>query len=80
LLGGDDFEETLSQRLVSEIMTAGVVAVVPETSVSEIVKTVLSDRIHRVLVLERQKDHDALVGLVSLLDLISLRALDECDG
>ena len=80
LMTGDDFEETLSQRMVSEIMTAGVVAVAPNTPVSEIVKTILSDGIHRVLVVARRRCKDALVGLISLLDLVALLALDECDG
>jgi len=80
LMTGDDFEEALSQRIVSEVMTAEVIAVSPDTPVSEIVKTILSDRIHRVLVVERRSDKDALVGLISLLDLVSLLALDECDG
>ena len=80
LVSGDDFEETLSQRVVSEVMTAGVVAVAPDTPISEIVKTILSERIHRVLVVERRRDKDALVGLISLLDLVALFASDECDG
>ena len=80
LMGGDDFEETLSQRIVSEVMTAGVVAVAPDTSVSKIVKMILADPIHRVLVVERRRDKDALVGLISLLDLVALFASDECDG
>jgi len=80
LMGGDDFEEALSQRVVSEVMTAGVVAVAPDTSASEIVKTILRDRIHRVLVVEHRRDKDALVGLISLLDLVAAFASDECDG
>jgi CBS domain-containing protein len=80
LMGGDDFEETLSQRTVSEVMTAGVVAAAPNTSVSEIVKMILRDRIHRVLVVGRRRDKDALVGLISLLDLVAAFASDECDG
>jgi CBS domain-containing protein len=80
LMSGDDFEGTLSQRVVSEVMTAGVIAVAPDTPVSEIAKTILSDRIHRVLVVERRRDKDALVGLISLFDLVALLASDECDG
>jgi CBS domain-containing protein len=80
LMGGDDFEETLSQRVVSEVMTAGVVGVAPDTPVSEIVKMILRDRIHRVLVVERRRDKDALVGLISLLDLTAAFASDEWDG
>ena len=80
LMSGDDFEETLSQRMVSEVMTAGVVAVAPDTPISEIVETILNDRIHRVLVVESRRGKDALVGLISLLDLVALLASDECGG
>jgi len=80
LMSGDDFEKTLFQRTISEIMTAEVIAVNPDTPVSEIVETILSDRIHRVLVVEHRRDKDALVGLISLFDLVALLALDECDG
>ena len=41
---------------------------------------ILSERIHRVLVVERRRDKDALVGLISLLDLVALLASDECEG
>ena len=75
-----DFEETLPQRTVSEVMTTSVVTVAPDTPVSEIVKTILRDRVHRVLVVERQRDKATLVGLISLLDLVALLVSDECDG
>ena len=77
---GDGFEETLSQRMVSEVMTAGVVAVAPDTPASEIVKMILRGRIHRVLVVECRRDKDALVGPISLLDPVVLLASDECTG
>ena len=80
LMSGDDFEGNLSLRMVSEVMTAGVIAVAPDTPVSEIVKTILSDRIHRVLVVEHRRDKDALVGLISLFDLVALLASDECEA
>jgi len=80
LMGGDDFEETLSRRMVSEVMTAGVVAVAPDTPASEIVKMILRGRIHRVLVVECRRDKDALVGPISLLDPVVLLASDECTG
>jgi CBS domain-containing protein len=57
-----------------------VVGVAPDTPVSEIVKMILRDRIHRVLVVERRRDKDALVGLISLLDLTAAFASDEWDG
>ena len=80
LMGGDDFEEILSQRTVSEVMTPGVVAVAPDTPVSEIVETILNGRIHRVLVVESRSGKDTLVGLISLLDLAAVFASCECHG
>ncbi len=46
----------------------------------KIVETILNDQIHRVLVVENRRGKDALVGLISLLDLVAAFASDECDG
>lgn len=72
LMGGDDFEEALSQRVVSDVMTTELVSVAPDATVPEIVRTILNDRIHRVLVVDQRGDEDALVGIISLFDLIAL--------
>ena len=39
-----------------------------------------SKKLKAMLVVERRRDKDALVGLISLLDLVALLASDECDG
>ncbi len=64
----EDFQDHLARRTVSEVMTQNIIAVGPSTSVSEISKTVRSNHIHRVLVIEDEE----LVGLVSLFDLVKL--------
>jgi CBS domain-containing protein len=74
LMAGEDFEETLSHRVVSDVMTADVISVTPDAPIREIVHRILTDRIHRVLVVDRRGDEDALVGLISLFDLVALLA------
>ena len=72
LAAGQDFEDVLSRRVVSDVMTTDLVAVTPSASVPEIVRTILDDRIHRVLVVDHRGDEDALVGIISLFDLVAL--------
>jgi CBS domain-containing protein len=43
-------------------------------------KDIMQAQIHRVLVVESRRGKDALVGLISLLDLVAAFAPDECDG
>jgi CBS domain-containing protein len=74
LMAGEDFEETLSHRVVADVMTAHVISVTPDAAVPAIVERILSDRIHRVLVVDRRGDEDALVGLISVFDLVALLA------
>jgi CBS domain-containing protein len=77
LMSGEDFDEVLSRRVVSDVMTAELVAVSPDATVPEIVRTILNDRIHRVLVIDRQTDEDVLVGIISLFDLVVLLMPDQ---
>lgn len=57
---------------VSEIMTPTVFTVSPDTQISEIARTMVSGRIHRLLV----TDSDHLVGIVTTLDLLKVMAKD----
>jgi len=68
----EDFEDRLSQRSVSEVMTTGVISVRPDAPVSDIAALMKKHRIHRVLVLDEDNDEQALVGLVSVFDLVEL--------
>ena len=64
----EDFQDRLGERTVSEVMTEGGVTVTPETSISELAKTMRENRVHRVLVLKGA----TLVGIVSTFDLVGL--------
>jgi CBS domain-containing protein len=63
---GDDFQSRLGEAVVADVMSDSVVSVAPDTSVSEIAKTLRENRIHRVLVVKE----DSLMGIVSSFDLI----------
>lgn len=68
----DEFEDTLSQRVVADVMTDEVISVSPDTPVQDIVKKILECRVHRVLVVDDTAEEAPLVGLISLFDLIKL--------
>jgi len=67
-----DFEDRLSQRAVSDVMTTGVISINPDATVSDIASLMQKHRIHRVLVLDEDQDEQPLVGLVSVFDLVGL--------
>jgi len=68
----EEFEDRLSRRIVSEVMTTNVISVSPEASVAEVVDLLVKHRIHRVLVLDPEEDEGPLVGLITLFDLVAL--------
>ena len=68
----EEFEDRLTHRSVSEVMTTGAIAVRRDASVAEIADLMLKHRIHRVLVIDEDNDEGPLVGLVSVFDLVSL--------
>jgi CBS domain-containing protein len=70
----EEFREALDGRRVAGVMTRDIVSVSPTASVSEIARTLLHNRVHRVLVIE----DDALVGIITTFDLIEL--LEKDDG
>lgn len=63
-----EFRERLASHTVADFMTKSVVSVAPEASLGEVARTLRSNRIHRVLVLEK----GMLVGLITTFDLISV--------
>jgi CBS domain-containing protein len=67
-----DFEERVSHRMVSDVMTEGVIAVRRQTPIGDVVKIILDNRIHRVLVVDQGKNENVLAGLISLFDLVAL--------
>jgi len=67
-LAPEDFQDRLEQLTVADVMQASVVTVGEDTTVPEIAKLMRTNGIHRVIVVRGE----ALVGLVSALDLVGL--------
>jgi len=68
----EEFEDRLTQRNVSQVMTTGAISVRRDTPINEIADILLKHRIHRVLVLDVENDEGPLVGLVSVFDMVAL--------
>ena len=68
----EEFEDRLTQRSVSQVMTTGAISVSRDTPINEIADLLLKHRIHRVLVLDVENDEGPLVGIVSMFDMVSL--------
>ena len=68
------FEDRLSRRTVSEVMTNGVISVPIDASVKEMAGLMVQHHIHRVLVLDEERDEGPLAGIVSVFDLVKLLA------
>jgi len=64
----DDFQDRLAQLRVEDFMTRDVVSVAPDTPIAEVAQSMRRDRVHRVFVV----DGEALVGVISALDLVAL--------
>ena len=61
------------ERQVAEIMTPTIFSVPEETPVSQIARTMIAGRIHRLLVTRREK----IVGILTSLDLLRLLCDDD---
>lgn len=64
----EDFQDRLSELTVLDVMNNEVVAVRPDATAADVARTIRTQRVHRVLVIEDQK----LVGLISTFDLARL--------
>ena len=64
----DDFQSRLSETVVMDAMTENVVSVAPKTPVSDVARILRENKIHRVLVVEKE----TLLGIISSFDLIRL--------
>lgn len=67
-----DYEDRLAHRMVSDVMTGDVIAVRRKTPISDVVATIIENRIHRVLVVDEGRNGTTLAGLISLFDLVAL--------
>jgi CBS domain-containing protein len=74
--GSEDFQDRLSRLTVADAMTPGGVTVAPEAPIEEVAKTLRTNRIHRVLVIEDGE----LVGLISTFDLVKLLETPRAGG
>jgi CBS domain-containing protein len=68
----EEFEDRLTHRSVSQVMTTGAISVRRDTPINEIADLLLKHRIHRVLVVDDESDEGPLVGLVSVFDMVGL--------
>ena len=68
----EDFEDRLTQRSVSQVMTTGAISVNRDTPINEIAELFMKHRIHRVLVFDPENDEGPLIGLVSVFDMMTL--------
>jgi CBS domain-containing protein len=69
----DVVAQRLAELAVHDVMSTRVIAVSPEESAEQVARCMLSYRIHRVLVTER----DELRGIISSLDMVQLVAEPE---
>jgi CBS domain-containing protein len=68
----EEFEDRLTHRSVSQVMTTGAISVHRDAPINEIADLLLKHRIHRVLVVDDESDEGPLVGLVSVFDMVGL--------
>ena len=64
----EEFQGRLGETVVEDAMTENVVAVAPDTSVSDVARVLRENKIHRVLVVNKE----TLLGIISSFDLIRL--------
>jgi CBS domain-containing protein len=72
--GKEDYDDVvLGRDTVGQWMTTEVKAVTPETSVSDVCRRMVTERVHRLLVMEGKE----LRGIVSTFDIVRLVAGNE---
>jgi CBS domain-containing protein len=62
----EDFQDRMQDLTAADAMTRQIVAVGPDATVEAVARTMLDDRVHRVLVLEA----GVLLGVISTFDLL----------
>jgi CBS domain-containing protein len=61
--------ETLATLQVGDVMTPGMVTVFPDSSVGEVLRSLLKFKVHRVFVI--QAESGSLVGVITSMDVLS---------
>mgnify|MGYP003572054584 FL=1 len=69
---GETYVTRLAERVASDVMTSLVITVDPEATIQEVVRIVLENKVHRVLVAEQGENGSSLAGIISLFDLVAL--------
>lgn len=64
----EDYLDRLGERRVEECMSDQIVQVTPDATIPEVARTIRSQQVHRVMVVE----DDRLVGIISTFDLVGL--------
>lgn len=64
----EDYLNRLGERTVEECMSDELVQVSPDASIPEVARTLRSQQVHRVVVVEDER----LVGIISTFDLVGL--------
>jgi CBS domain-containing protein len=64
----ENFQNRLSETVVADAMTENVVSVAPETPVADVARILRENKIHRVLVVNKE----TLLGIITSFDLIRL--------
>jgi CBS domain-containing protein len=64
----EDFQDRLAQLTAADAMTKGVISVTADAPASQIARTLRSNHVHRVFVVE----DGALLGVISTFDLIAV--------
>ena len=60
--------EQLGQTRVEEVMTRGLVTVLPEATLAEVVRSMHAFKVHRVFVIDEKQDE--IAGVITTLDVI----------
>ncbi|MBS1149851.1 MAG: putative transcriptional regulator, contains C-terminal domain [Myxococcaceae bacterium] len=59
-------ERNLANKTVADVMTSGALSVLPSTSIKEASRLMISNRVHRLPVVD---EHELLVGIVTTFDV-----------
>lgn len=68
----DELFDRLTTTTAEDVMSPEIIHVEPDTEISEVVRLILENRIHRVLVLEPTEGGKSLAGIISVFDLVQL--------
>ncbi len=71
---GPEQMDHLTSRTAADVMSEGIISVAPDATIPEVVEQVVVNHVHRILVIDPTESSGALVGIISLFDLVQLLA------